>query len=232
MEIITKIEEKEKYLKKLEKKEQTEALENEFIEHDEETGLPIVSEYQLNCIIDEFKDRVVGKEHVIFYKLEIFSSLSGRRWDLYHSFQEFYDLYLVYKKYFLDIPDIDFGKFSPKIVNQPLVHRELISKLNLFINSVIKKPALITSCYIINFLKLQNHFSDILIYKPLLFYDSKTDTMNESVFNSNKLSINAIYYIQAPKLLLIGTGLNEDSLYNSVKNKISKLFKSQGVKIC
>ena len=227
MEIITKIEEKEKYMKKLEKKEQTEALENEFIEHDEETGLPIVSEYQLNCIIDEFKDRVVGKEHVIFYKLEIFSSLSGRRWDLYHSFQEFYDLYLVYKKYFLDIPDIDFGKFSPKIVNQPLVHRELISKLNLFINSVIKKPALITSCYIINFLKLQNHFSDILIYKPLLFYDSKTDTMNESVFNSNKLSINAIYYIQAPKLLLIGTGFNEDSLYNSVKNKISKLFKSQ-----
>ena len=227
IEIITKIEEKENYIKKLEKKEQSQSFENEYIEHDEETGLPIVSEYQLNCIIDDFKDRVVGKEHIIFYKIEIFSSLSGRRWDLYHSFNEFYDLYLVYKKYFLDIPDINFGKFSPKIIEQPLVHRELISKLNLFINSIIKKPALITSCYIIKFLKLENHFNDISIYKPLLLYDSKEDLTNESVFNSNKLSINAIYYIQAPKLLLIGTGLNQDSMYNSVKNKISKLFKSQ-----
>ena len=224
MEIIMKIEEKENYMKKLENKK---SYENEYIEHDEKTGLPIVSEYQLNCIIDDFKDRVVGKEHVVFYKIELFSSLSGRRWDLYHSYSEFYDLYLVYKKYFLDIPDINFGKFSHKIVDQPLVHRELISKLNLFINSIIKKPALITSIYIINFLKLQNHFSDILIYKPYLMYDSKNDTMNESAFNLNKLSINAIYYIKAPKLLLIGTGLNEDSFYNSVKNKISKLFKTQ-----
>ena len=226
-EIITKMEEKENYIKKLEKKEQTDYLENEYIEHDEETGLPIVSEYQLNCIIDDFKDKVVGKEHVIFYKIEIFSSLSGRRWDLYHSFNEFYDLYLVFKKYFLNIPDIDFGKFSPKIVEQPLVHREFISKLNLFINSIIKKPALITSIYVIKFLKLENHFSDISIYKPLLLYDSKEDLDNESVFNSNKLMINAIYFIEAPKLLLIGTGINEESMYNSVKNKISKLFKSK-----
>ena len=224
MEIITKIEEKEKYMKKIENKK---SYENEYIQHDEETGLPIVSEYQLNCIIDDFKDRVVGKEHVVFYKIEIFSSLSGRRWDLYHSYSEFYDLYLVYKKYFLDIPDINFGKFSPKIVDQPLVHKELISKLNLFINSIIKKPALITSIYIINFLKLQNHFSDILVYKPFLMYDSKNDTMNESAFNLNKLSINAIYYIKAPKLLLIGTGVNENSFYDSIKNKISKLFKTQ-----
>ena len=227
IEIITKIEEKENYIKKLENKEQAKSMENEYIEHDEETGLPIVSEYQLNCIIDDFKDRVVGKEHIVFYKIEIFSSLSGRRWDLYHSFNEFYDLYLVYKKYFLDIPDINFGKFSHKIIEQPLVHKELISKLNSFINSIIKKPALITSIYIINFLKLQNHFSDILIYKPFLLYDSKNDINNESVFNLNKLSINAIYYIKAPKILLIGTGINEDSIYDSVKNKISKLFKSQ-----
>ena len=64
-------------------------------------------------------------------------------------------------------------------------------------------------------------------YKPLLLYDSKEDTENESVFHSNKLMINAIYFIEAPKLLLIGTGINEESMYNSVKNKISKLFKSK-----
>ena len=225
--IISKITEKENYMKELENKEESILLMNEYIEHDKDTGLPIVSEYQLNCVIDEFKDRVVGKEHVIFYKIEIFSSLSGKRWDLYHSYSEFNDLYLVYQKYFLNVPQIDFGKFSPKIVNQPLIHRELIQKLNLFINNVIKKPALITSPYIINFLKLQNHFNDILLYKPLLLYDSSDERMNESVLNQNKFCINALYYLYESKLLFIGTGLNEETMYNSMMKKINKIFKSQ-----
>ena len=87
--IISKITEKEKYMEQLENKRESDLLSDDFIEHDKDTGLPITSEYQLNCVIDEFKDRVVGKEHVIFYKIEIFSSLSGKRWDLYHSFTEF-----------------------------------------------------------------------------------------------------------------------------------------------
>jgi len=225
--IISKITEKEKYMEQLENKRESDLLSDDFIEHDKDTGLPITSEYQLNCVIDEFKDRVVGKEHVIFYKIEIFSSLSGKRWDLYHSFTEFNNLYLVYQKFFLNVPQIDFSKFSPKIVNQPLVHREFIKKLNLFINNIIKKPALVTSPYIINFLKLQNHLDDISLYKPLLLYDSDDDRMNESVLNQNKLSINAIYYLFDSKLLFIGTGLNEETMYNSMMKKINKLFKTQ-----
>ena len=225
--IISKITEKEKYMKELENKEESNFLMDNYIEHDKETGLPIVSEYQLNCIIDDYKDRVVGKEHVVFYKLEIFSSLSGKRWDLYHSYSEFQDLYLVYQKYFLNVPEINLGKLTPSLINQPLAHKEIISKLNLFINNIIKKPALITSCYIINFLKLQNHFEDILLYKPLLLYDSNDDRMNENVLNKNKFSINAIYYLYDAQLLFIGTGINEETIYNSMMKKISKLFKSQ-----
>ena len=225
--IISKITEKEKYMKELKNKEESNFLVTDYTEHDKETGLPIVSEYQLNCVIDDYKDKVIGKEHVVFYKIEIFSSLSGKRCDLYHSYSEFHDLYLVYNKFFLNVPEINFGKFSPKIVNQPLIHRELISKLNLFINIIIKKPALITSCYVINFLKLQNHFNDILLYKPLLLYDSNDDRMNESILNKNKFSINAIYYLYESKLLFIGTGNNEETMYNSVLKKINKLFRNQ-----
>ena len=225
--IITKITEKERYMKELENKEESNFLVNDYTEHDNETGLPIVSEYQLNCFIDDYKDRVIGTEHVVFYKIEIFSSLSGKKWDIYRSYSEFYNLYLVYHKFFLDVPEINFGKISPKIVNQPLLHKELINKLNLFINNIIKRPALITSCYIINFLNLQNHFDDILLYKPLLLYDSSDERMNESTFNQNRLSINAIYYLYDAKILFIGTGVNEETMYNSMKKKIYKLFKTQ-----
>ena len=226
--IISKITEKEKYMKELENKEETNLLMDNYIEHDKETGLPIVSEYQLNCIIDDYKDKVVGKDHVIFYKCELFSSLSGKRWDLYHSHLEFKDLYMVYNKFFLDVPEINFDKFSPKIVNQPLIHKDFISQLNVFINAIIKKPALITSCYVIKFLKLENHFSDISLYQPLLLYDSTDDRMNESVLNHNKLSINAIYYLYNAKLLFIGTGENEgETMYKSMMKKINYLFKSK-----
>ena len=222
--IISKITEKEKYMKELKNKEESNFLMNDYTEHDKETGLPIVSEYQLNCVINDYKDRVIGTEHVVFYKIEIFSSLSGKRWDMYRSYSEFYDLYLVLYKFFLDVPEINFGKFSPKIVNQPLLHRELIAKLNLFINSIIKRPALITSVYVIKFLNLKNHFDDLSLYKPLLLYDSSDERMNESILNQNKLSINAIYYLYDAKILFIGTGLNEETIYNSMKKKINILF--------
>ena len=60
--IISKIKEKEKYIKELENREESNFLINDYIAHDKETGLPIVSEYQLNCIIDDYKDRVIGKD--------------------------------------------------------------------------------------------------------------------------------------------------------------------------
>ena len=59
--------------------------------------------------------------------------------------------------------------------------------------------------------------------KPLLLYDSNDDRMNESVLNKNKFSINAIYYLYESKLLFIGTGNNEETMYNSVLRKIKKL---------
>ena len=40
------------------------------------------NDYQITCKIDEYKDRVVGKDHIIFYKIELFSSLSSKKWNI------------------------------------------------------------------------------------------------------------------------------------------------------
>ena len=190
-------------------------------------------EYQITCKIDEYKDRVIGKEHVIFYKIELSSSLSGKKWDIYHSFQEFNDLYLIYQKLFLEVPTI-FWTNSKTIRKEPIIHRQLISQLNSFINGILKKPALLTSSFIVEFLELQNHFSDISVYKPLLRYDSNCDEMY-----TNNLCINTVLFLEESKLLLVGTGLgkdekieqninNDDSSgpkYFKFINKIGKIFK-------
>ena len=162
------------------------------------------SDYQISCLIDDYKDRVIGKEHVIFYKIELSSSLSGKKWVIYHSFQEFNDLYLIYQKLFLDVPTIKWTN-SKTIIKEPILHRELISQLHNFVNDLLKKPALLSSQFLVDFLELQNHFSDIGIYKPLLRYDSNYDDMY-----SNNLCINTVVFLEESKLLLIGTGLGKD----------------------
>ena len=192
------------------------------------------NDYQITCLIDEYKDRVIGKEHVIFYKIELSSSLSGKKWDVYHSYQEFNDLYTIYHKLFLEVPFISWSH-SKTIRTEPIVHRELIQQLNTFINELLKKPSLLTSSFLVEFLELQNHFSDILIYKPLLRYDSNYDEMY-----SNNLCINDVLFLEESKLLLVGTGVDKNekldenannnndsgnSKYFGFMNKIGKIFK-------
>ena len=187
-------------------------------------------DFQIKCLIDEYKDRVIGKDHVIFYKIELNSLLSGKKWEVYRNIQEFSDLYLIYQKLFLDVPCIKWPN-TTNIRKEPILHRQLINQLNSFINNLLVKPGLLTSPFLIEFLELQNHHNDLTIYKPFLRYDSNSDDMY-----SNKLSINDVLFIEEPKLLLLGTGLMEgESLPNendnnntkfSLFNKIGKIFSS------
>ena len=191
------------------------------------------NDYQITCLIDEYKDRVIGKEHVIFYKIELSSTLSGKKWDVYHNYQEFNDLYTIYRKLFLEVPYISWG-YSKTIRTEPIAHRDLIKQLNSFINELLKKPSLLTSSFLVEFLELQNHFSDILIYKPLLRYDSNYDEM----YSSN-LCINDVLFLEESKLLLVGTGVDKNekldenannndsgnSKYFGFMSKIGKIFR-------
>jgi len=187
-------------------------------------------DFQIKCVIDEYKDRVIGKEHVIFYKIEMCSLLSWKKWEVYRNIQEFSDLYLIYQKLFLDVPNIKWPN-TTNIRNEPILHRQLINQLNSFLNEILEKPGLLTSPFLIEFLELQNHHNDLTIYKPLLRYDSNLDEIY-----SNKLSINDALFIEEPKLLLLGTGLmegenlpNDNEMKNtkfSIFNKIGKIFSS------
>jgi hypothetical protein len=199
---------------------------NEIVYEDEE-------DFQIKCIIDEYVDKVIGKDHVIFYKIELSSSLSGKNWEVFRSIQEFSDLYLIYQKLYLDVPIIKWPNLST-IRKEPIVHRQLITQLNSFINEILEKPGLLTAPFLLEFLELQNHHTDLTIYKPILRYDSNFDEIY-----SNNLIINDVLFLEEPKLLLIGTGLLEGEIinnnneiineksgfFNNIK-KIGKIFSS------
>ena len=119
---------------------------------------------------------------------------------------------MIYQKLFLDVPTISWTN-SKTIMKEPIIHRQLISQLHSFMNDILKKPALLTSSFIVDFLELQNHFNDITIYKPLLRYDSNYDEMY-----TNNLCINTVLFIEESKLLLVGTGLGNDEKIEEINN--------------
>ena len=210
-ETTTKSELSNKLNNELTSKNQSEYLYNfqnkENIYEDEE-------DFQIKCIIDEYVDKVIGKEHVIFYKIELSSLLSGKNWEVFRSLKEFSDLYLIYQKLFLDVPTIKWPNLTT-IRKEPIVHRQLIDQLNSFMNEILEKPGLLTAPFLIDFLELKNHNNDLTIYKPILRYDSNFDEMH-----SNNLCINDALFLEEPKLLLIGTGLQDGEIIND-KNEIS-----------
>ena len=220
---------------KLTSKNQNQINDNKYSYNinNEENIYEDVEDFQIKCTIDEYVDRVIGKDHILFYKIELSSSISGKNWEIYRSLQEFKDLYLIYQKLYLDVPIIKWPNTST-IRKEPIIHRQLISQFNSFINDILNKPGLITPPFLVEFLELKNHHNDLTIYKPILRYDSYLDQMY-----SNKLSINDVIFLEEPKLLLIGTGLLEGQtlnnnneidnsktgLFNNIK-KLSKIFSS------
>ena len=218
IEKITKLELSKKSEENLPSKNQSEYL---YDFRNNESLFEYEEDFQIKCIIDEYIDKVIGKDHVIFYKIELSSSLSGKNWEVFRSLKEFSDLYLIYQKLFLDVPIIKWPNLST-IRKEPIIHRQLINQLNSFMNEILEKPGLLTAPFLIDFLELKNHNNDLTIYKPILRYDSNFDEMY-----SNNLCINDVLYLEEPKLLLIGTGLLEGEVINNnneITNEKSGLF--------
>ena len=66
--------------------------------------------------------------------------------------------------------------------------------LNEYLNEIINRPDLLTSPYAIHFLKLENHFPDIDVYKPMTLYDLKDEL---------ELPISCAYYHEEANLLFL-----------------------------
>ena len=82
IEKITKLELSKKSEENLPSKNQSEYL---YDFRNNESLFEYEEDFQIKCIIDEYIDKVIGKDHVIFYKIELSSSLSGKNWEVFRS---------------------------------------------------------------------------------------------------------------------------------------------------
>lgn len=189
---------------------------------------PVVGEFQLSVSIPTFQKRVVGTENVIFYKIDLFSALSNQSWTVYHKINDFVDLNFVFNKFFMNPPRtfnlVQQNMFDKNIQNAPENHKKLIGILNQFLNDIINRPDLLCSAYTVAFLKLENHYPNITIFKPLELFLLKDD-------DDITFPITCSAFHKEANLLFIGMGKPQGTVVSSFFNKVGNFFKSpQAVK--
>lgn len=65
--------------------------------------------------VTSYEVKSLGKDEVIFYKIELFSYLTEKEWTVTHRYSSFHDLYSFYKTYFFNVPNFpnkSLGKVS------------------------------------------------------------------------------------------------------------------------
>lgn len=176
----------------------------------------IVNQFKLTINITDHLMKVIGTKEVIYYKINLYSSLSNKSWDIYHKYNEFLDLNELLNKFYINIPKIDLPKNINKIIPVLSEHRQLIENLDNFLKTIITRQDLISSKYVINFLKLENHYKGISLFHPLELYET-----NENI----QFEVSNMFYYQKARLLFIGTGLAQNKLIDGITSKIHRMFK-------
>ena len=109
-----------------------------------------INEYNLSVCISNYDIKYIGTEEVILYQIDLYSNLSKKEWIIQRKLNEFYEMNLIFEKYYTKPPIFPGSGFQRlNEVNEINSKKE---KLNIYIKEVINRPDLLTSIYCVKFL--------------------------------------------------------------------------------
>ena len=168
-----------------------------------------INEYNLSVFISDYEIKYFENKELIYFKINLYSNLSKKEWTLFRKYREFYEMNLIFQKYYTTVPN--FPSTSISKLNDP---KNTIDKLNKYIKEICNRPDLLTSIYCVKFLRLENHYKDIQLYYPLELYDLHDELI---------LPISCGYFLENANLLFIGCGKAYDSIFSGITNKIKNI---------
>jgi len=120
------------------------------------------NKYGLSVNISNYETRMSGMEETVFFLINLYSKLSGKSWTVSHKFMDFFELNLIFDKYYVNAPYFPNGTLVGTEGVTDVNHRKTI--LNQYIKEVCNRSDLMTSIYCIKFLKLENHYPSLMNY--------------------------------------------------------------------
>ena len=127
-----------------------------------------INKYGLAVNISNYETRMSGVEESVFYKIDLYSKLSNKSWSVSHKYMEFFELNLIFEKYYVSPPFFLGGTMMSSERGADVIHRKAV--LNQYIKDVCNRSDLMTSIYCVKFLKLENHYELIMSYYPKELY--------------------------------------------------------------
>ena len=109
----------------------------------------------------EQKTNKTTKKLEVIFNVELYSELSSKKWNVYHSIQDFKELINNLSQIFPHLSDITPNlKPLEKELNTSSIITKASSAIVQFFNSISHRSDIINSKYYINFFKLENHFGE------------------------------------------------------------------------
>ena len=130
----------------------------------------IKEDFKLKIEINKWEQKTnkETKKLEVIFNIELSSELTSKKWNVYHSIQDFKDLLNNLSQIFSNLSDIISKIKSPeKDQSSSLIITKASSAILEFLNSISHRSDVINSKYYIDFFKLENHFGDINKNEPL-----------------------------------------------------------------
>ena len=168
-----------------------------------------VNKYGLAVNISNYETKMSGIEESVFYKIDLYSKLSNKSWSVSHKYMDFFELNLIFEKYYVSPPYfVNAGMVGTEGVTDVL-HKKTL--LNQYIKDVCNRSDLMTSIYCVKFLKLENHYELLMSYYPRELYYFKDQLV---------LPISVSYFLEQANLLFIGCGKEYKTILNNLMDKV------------
>ena len=171
-----------------------------------------INKFNISVNISNFETKSSSNEEIIYYQIDLYSNLSKKEWSIFHKFNYFYEMNLIFKKYFTKAPNFTNNSLIKISDLSEIIHRK--EALNTYLKEVCDRPDLFTSIYCVKFLKLENHYPDIELFYPLELYN-----FNDQLI----LPISVSYFLNHANLLFIGCGKSKNFFFESFINKVKNL---------
>ena len=168
-----------------------------------------VNKYGIAVSVSNSESKMSGMEETIFYVINLYSKLSNKSWSVSHKYMDFFELNLIFDKYYVNPP---FFPSSTLIGNEGISDiNNRKSILNQYIKDVCNRSDLMTSIYCVKFLKLENHFPTLMNHYPKELYYFKDQLV---------LPISVSYFFEKANLLFLGCGKEYKTVFNSLLDKV------------
>ena len=168
-----------------------------------------VNKYGLAVNINNYETKMSGIEESVFYKIDLYSKLSNKSWSVSHKYMDFFELNLIFEKYYVSPPYFISGSVVGTEGISDIMHRKTL--LNQYIKDICNRPDLMTSIYCVKFLKLENHYELLMSYYPRELYYFKDQLV---------LPISVSYFLEQANLLFIGCGKQYKTILNNIMDKV------------